>query len=212
MRYALLLVIGALSLTTCAAQDSTVQLKKTSFYAATVLGYANKGPVLGGSLNVLFPSQFGIYFRGFTNQYKSKNLPDDYHPGTSFFGDPPTPHDVVNVYSIGAIKEMTLRQRSYIYKAGLELGPCLLYNGFIAFTPSNARSGLFGYPSNYNQSVRRTNVFGLLVRPKVKMLDRQNWGVELASSIVIGSDPFYGIELNVTSGSFKAMKKKRLSK
>lgn len=215
MKY-LLLLIGCLpSLTVLIAQDSNEQKPgKPRFFVSLALGYANKGALVGGAANVLFPSQFGIYLRGFTNQYKSKQLPVDYIPRTSFFGNHPiTPQDITNVYSIGAIKEITIKKSTSLYKAGLELGPCLLFNKEVQFTRSYNLGGWFGTPTNYNTTFTKTNLFGLLLRPKLKMVDIQNWGVELASSIVITkSSPFYDIEMNITSGSIRLNKKKKANK
>lgn len=84
--------------------------KEATIFLSGTIGYANKGALLGGSAKVIFPSQFGIYIRAFTNQYNSKLLPVDYKPRSSFFGKPPIPWDITNVYSIGAIKEVTLKK------------------------------------------------------------------------------------------------------
>ena len=209
MRFLLMLFICISLLSNLNAQDSVVQKKKPLFFLSGTIGYANKGALIGGSANVIFPSQFGIYIRAFTNQYNSKLLPVDYQPRSSFFGKPPIPQDLTNVYSIGAIKEVTLKKKSYIYKAGLELGPCLLFNKAAQFTPSYDRGGWFGNPSNYKATFTKTDLFGLLVRSKIKMVGLQSWGIELVSSVVISkSSPFYSIEFNITSGTLKGHRKR----
>jgi hypothetical protein len=136
-------------------------------------------------------------------------LPADYKPGTSLFGKPPTPHDVIDVYSVGAIKEFTLKKKYYVYKAGFELGPCLSFDKAAQFTPSNDIGGWLFSPSNYKTTFTKTTSFGLLLRSKLKMLDLLSWGIELVSSVVINkSYPFYSMELNITSGTLKGLKKR----
>ena len=209
MRYLLMLVTCLTFALISIAQDSLVQKKKPLFFLSGTIGYANKGPLIGSSANVIFSSQFGIYARVFTNQFKSKLLPADFKPGTSLFGKRPMPQDVTNVYSIGAIKEITLKKTSYIYKAGFEFGPCLSFDKAAQFTPSNNIGGWLFSPSNYKTTFTKTNSFGLLLRSKLKMLDTLSWGIELVSSVVISkSSPFHSIELNITSGTYKGLKKR----
>lgn len=135
----------------------------------------------------------------------SKQTPNDFSSGFTLFGEDKIPNDVHNIYTISLTREFKSKQRKI--KPAFEVGSAYMEN-FVAtdFRHIGGDGGFIGnWSVNYTYTYKKNRSFGLLIKPKLKILFSKKLGMELSLWNITGTkDNYYGAEISMLWGRLRS--------
>lgn len=191
------------------AQDTTSpsrSKKPFSLYGSFTAGIANKGVIAGFGIHYMPGIKWGININYGKNSFSPEQLPGDYYPAHSIFGEAKTSPDVLENYSLGLcwnIKEFNNGPERKI-KLMITGGCSFINHRYYTFKSVSPSQGLFGHSSNYDAYLNKKNEMGFFISPAIMITARQLAGFQLAP--VVYSRPgkiSLGIEFSVAIGKIR---------